>query len=86
MDVSYHHDDCLRIYLSTGKYIFQARMLDGSEGAKDESAVLSAGPGGESERERERERGRARVREQASKQAHSAFKKGIQTLQYFKAN
>ena len=42
-------------------------MLDGSEGAKDESAVLSAGPGGEREKERERERESMseRAREQA---------------------
>lgn len=44
-------------------------MLDGSEGAKDEFAVLSDGPGGKRESERE----------------HNAFKKGIQTLQYLKA-
>ena len=69
MDVSYHHDDCLRIYLSTGKYTFQAWMLDGSEGAKDESAVLSAGPGGEREKERERERERESMSERAREQA-----------------
>ena len=44
--VSQQHDDCLSIYLNTGKYTFQALVSDGSEGAK-ESAVLSAGPRGE---------------------------------------
>ena len=44
-------------------------MLDGSEGAKDESAVLSAGPGGEREKERERERERESMSERAREQA-----------------
>lgn len=42
-------------------------MLDGSEGAKDESAVLSDGPRGK------------RARERASERQHNVFKKGIQT-------